>query len=71
VTTLAGHAHVQRPVAHEREAALGLVQLHGRHPDIQRDRVAAVPARLGETRLELGERRSAASRVVLPLNGAA
>ena len=31
----ARHAHVQRPVAHEGEAALGLVELHGRDAEVE------------------------------------
>ena len=33
---IAGHAHVERPVFLEREAALGLIKLHRRHADIER-----------------------------------
>jgi hypothetical protein len=35
VSTLIGHPHVQRTVAHEGEAALGLVQLHRGHADVE------------------------------------
>ena len=35
----AGHAHVERTVAHEGEAALRLVELHGGHAEIEDDRV--------------------------------
>ncbi|MNJ55139.1 hypothetical protein D3C77_506130 [compost metagenome] len=51
---LVAHAHVQRPVAHEGEAALGLVQLHGRDADVEDHAVqpglAAVREGLGQAR---------------------
>ncbi len=33
------HAHVERPVEAEGKAALGLVELHGRHADVEHDAV--------------------------------
>ena len=35
------HAHVERPVAHKRKAALGFVELHGRDANIEGDAVGA------------------------------
>ncbi len=45
---LARHAHVQRPVAHEREAAIGLVQLHGRHAQVQHHSIHRRDQMLGQ-----------------------
>ena len=42
------HTHVQRPVAHEGEAALGLIQLHRRDADIEDSAVQLSLAALGE-----------------------
>ncbi len=51
---LIAHPHVQRPVAHEGEAALGLIQLHGRDADVEDGAVqlglAAFLERLGQAR---------------------
>ena len=41
LSPVALHAHVERPVAAEREAALGLVELHRRHADVEHDAVDA------------------------------
>jgi hypothetical protein len=50
------HAHVERPVAAEREAALGLVELHRRHADVEHDAVDAVgEARLRDDAVEVAE----------------
>ncbi|MNN24592.1 hypothetical protein D3C81_1380300 [compost metagenome] len=42
------HPHIQRPVAHEGEAALGLIQLHGRDANIEDSAVQLSLAALGE-----------------------
>ena len=36
------HAHVERPLVAEREAALGLVDLHRRHADVEHDAVERI-----------------------------
>ena len=49
------HAHVERPVAAEREAALGLVELHRRHADVENDAVDALEAGSRGDRVERAE----------------
>ena len=49
------HAHVERPVAAEREAALGLVKLHRRHADVENDAVDTLEAGLRGDRVERAE----------------
>ena len=52
----AGHAHVQRSIAHQREPALGLVHLHGRYPQVQGHAVRAPFAQcLGHGRERSGQ----------------
>ena len=41
---IAIHAHVERAVGAEREAALGLIELHGRHADVEHYAVERRPA---------------------------
>ena len=45
------HAHVERPVGAEGEAPLGLVDLHGRHADVEHDAVG-----FGDCFVEMRER---------------
>jgi hypothetical protein len=54
--TLIGHPHVQRPVAHEGEAALGLIQLHRGHADVEHRAVEAGPSAIREGLGEARER---------------
>ena len=49
------HAHVERAVVLEREAALGLVDLHRADADIERDRVDLADAALGQRPVHLAE----------------
>ena len=55
---LVGHPHVQRPVAHEGKAALGLVQLHRRHADVEHHPVQLRLAAPGERSSQARERRA-------------
>ena len=52
---LAAHAHVQRPVGAEGEAALGFVELHGGDAEIERDAVGGIQAAIGQKLLHLAE----------------
>ncbi len=52
---LARHAHVERPVEAEGEAAVGLVQLHGGDADIEHDAVDRGVAAIGGNLVEIGE----------------
>ena len=49
------HAHVERAVEAEGEAALGLVELHRRHAEIEHDAVDRVVAETARHRFEIGE----------------
>ena len=49
------HAHVERPVGAEGEAALGLVELHGGDADVEHDAVDAGVAMVAGDRVEVGE----------------
>ena len=49
------HAHVERAVVAEREAALGLVELHRRHADIEHDAVDGLEALLARDLVEIAE----------------
>ena len=49
------HAHVERPVAAEGEAALGLVELHRRDADVENDAVDALEAGFRGDRVERAE----------------
>ncbi len=49
------HAHVERRVAAQREAALGLIELHRRDADVERDAVDRVETRAAGDRVEIGE----------------
>ena len=53
--TVAPHAHIERPVEPEREAAIGLVELHGRHADVKHDAVDRGAGVLTYDRLQAGE----------------
>ena len=50
---LPAHAHVERAFAHEGKAALGLVELHRGHPDIEHHPIDG--AMLGRERIEFGK----------------
>ena len=52
---LRAHAHVERPVEPERKAALGLVELHRGHAEIEHDAVDRRVAELARDPVELGE----------------
>ena len=49
------HAHVERPVEAEREAALGRVELHGRHAEIEHDAVDRFDPEIAGDAVERGE----------------
>ena len=49
------HAHVERRVVAEREAALGLVELHRRHADIEHHTVDGLEARAARHHVQIGE----------------
>ena len=49
------HAHVERAVGLEREAAVGAVELHRADADIERDGVDEADAALGEHAVHLAE----------------
>ena len=49
------HAHVERAVGLEREAAVGAVELHRRHADVERDAVDRADAARGEHAVHLAE----------------
>src|SRR5436190_6875101 len=53
--TRAAHPHVERPVGLERKAALGAVELHRAHPDIQGDSVDESDAALRKDAVHLAE----------------
>ena len=50
--TLLRHAHVERAVTQEREAALGFIDLHGGHANVEHD---AVDALIADESLHVGE----------------
>ena len=52
---LAAHAHVERPVEPEREAALGLVELHRGDADVEHDAVDRSWPQLARDGVEIGE----------------
>ena len=52
---VAAHAHVERAVEAEREAALGLVELHRRDADVEHDAVDRRRSRRRARRVERGE----------------
>ena len=52
VRTVATHAHVERPVEAEREAACGLVELHRRNPEIEHN---AIGRGRSDDRFQIGE----------------
>ncbi|GMA76045.1 hypothetical protein GCM10025880_24620 [Methylorubrum aminovorans] len=52
---VAAHAHVERPVLAEREAAMRLVELHRRHADIEHDPVGLLLALIGDQGVEIPE----------------
>ena len=52
---VAAHAHVERTVEPEREAALGLVELHRRHAEVEHDAVDRVVAAAARDAFEIGE----------------
>ncbi len=49
------HAHVERPVGAEREAALGLIELHRRHAEIEHHAVDQLVAVTRDGRRKIGE----------------
>ena len=49
------HAHVERAVGLEGEAALGLVELHGGDADVEHDAVDRGDALLDGCRVQIGE----------------
>ena len=53
--SVAAHAHVERTVEPERKAALGLVELHRRHADVEHHAVDGLVAELARHRVEIGE----------------
>ena len=54
---VAAHAHVERAVEPEREAALGLIELHRGHAEIEHDAVDRGVAEFFRDAIELGEAR--------------
>src|SRR5271157_6030808 len=55
--TLASHAHVERRVETQREAALGLIELHRRDADVENDAVDRRDAEFPYDRVEVAEPR--------------
>jgi hypothetical protein len=49
------HAHVDRPRPHEREPALGLVELRRRHPEVEHQAVDPVDAQRVQVRAQVAE----------------
>ena len=56
-TAAAPHAHVEGRVEAQRKAARGFVELHRRHPDVERDPVDRVDAEAPHDRVEFAEAR--------------
>ena len=52
---LAAHAHVERAIEAEREAAPGRVELHRRNAEIEHDAVDRLEAGIARNRVEIGE----------------
>ena len=52
---VAAHAHVERAVEAEREAALGRVELHGGDAEIEHDAVDRLDAGVARHSVEIGE----------------